>query len=203
MVNLQSIDLVKVSDNRISTGINNQFVIIGQTIDFFKDGTFLTPDNKFDYSDNFQFFDLAFYCYKELKYKHLPFHYYLELFKDNYTVISGSPFHQKSNFLKDLGKEGLISNQYENAVYITLQGDYNTDVVERRVYKELAYFLSGICFSFKIPLTNILFLYDLVEKNKSFFSFIIEKEYTFNSIKKMKHFDKDLFFSECKKFGIK
>lgn len=192
-MNISNLDIEKVINPRkMNIGLN--YILIGQTIDFLVKGTNISPKDLFDYSDRFQFPNIGYYCKSELKYKHFPYHFYTELFENNFINITANSFKNRSEFLDELIKDERLSPIYKESIYITIQGDYRTDFLEKRFYEEFAYFVSGIASSTKTPLNNIKFLSDVTKNNN---------KGRLPNIELMSEFDKYRFESFLSKFGVK
>jgi len=189
--------LRRVSNKRNYTAGGN--IILNHSVDFLSLDKSFSPDLKLDYSDKFQFYDYIKLFRSEYAYDGLGFHYYIELFKDNYITLLGQSISSKSEFLMELYGKNLLNRNFNNDILITISGDYSYDVPEKKLYEQLAYLITTLMNEYEIQMGNILLLSDYFDFNKNNKE-VMEKRY---NITPMKNFDFSELDSFIRKLKIK
>lgn len=87
------------------------------------------------------------YFIQDLHKPALPTNYYVELLDKDYVIYKGLPDYSRSYFLKELVVNNIISIEYRDAILIGLDGDWNLEIPENRMYEHL-------CQKLLIPLMN-------------------------------------------------
>lgn len=141
------------------------YLIINHSIDFLKSDVF-TGESYLDTRTS-AVQELRRISRDEYNYSQDIYTYLIELVGKGYQTINGCPLSAKNPFLNELVDKELIHFDYRNSYLITLNGDYSFDIVDREMLNELAFRLADLKYTFNIPTTRILFLDDIINKDKN------------------------------------
>jgi len=126
------------------------------------------------YSDSLQFDDvkLSYHNWmkiarEEFSYINFFSHSFIEQVGPDYLNISGCPMTRDSEFLSELVDEGYLKAEYRDYILVTISGNYNFDILPRELKDHIGMVVADIRGSFKLPYTNVEFLYDQILPDNS------------------------------------
>lgn len=171
---------------------NDQGIIITHMIDLIDVSKNVDADLLEDYSDINHWNKHFFYFRNQLGYIHYAYHYFFETYINEIFVYPGCNMTNRSEYLAELEKNGILNPMYVDHTLIVIDGDMSKDVCEEKMYQKLAYFVTGILNYNQIDYKHLLFLEDILNKDK-----IKTSQFKFTPLK---YFDRSRFFREISRF---
>ena len=126
----------------------------------------------------------------------VPFHYYTEIFQNNYITMVGTAKTSASWYLEYLVKARILEPKYMDSILICLQENYANEPLERNLMEVLANDLvTPLMKEYTFGYNNVVFLENIVDRD------MLETSKYFKHIKKPTYLHEVLFSGYLKKYS--
>lgn len=170
-------------------------IIVTHMVDLIDQSRCTQADMIYDISDKNQFNDHFFYFRRDLGYTTYGYHFFFETYRNEIFWYMGCSLNGRSEYLQELVNMEILNPLYKNHTLLVINGNFEQDLCEKNMYTKAAYQLGGFMSYEIMENKKLLYLSDLIDKEKA-----EKSNFMFSP---MTHFDKSIFKRELVRFKAK